>query len=165
MDTGCSGCHNGVVVVVGMFRKFGVVEDYWKETGSKEIDKGRFDVTNNPADMYVFKVQGLRNVAMAPLYFHDGSARTLPEAVRIMAKVQLGQALSDQDTNAIVTFLGSLTGKAPQNLPRLPCYLPLVLPRRLAPIPRPRGSHHRFSWRPHAMNRLVCYRRFSRIRS
>ena len=60
MDTGCSGCHNGVVVGGGMFRKFGVVEDYWKETGSKEIDKGRFDVTNNPADMYVFKVQGLR---------------------------------------------------------------------------------------------------------
>jgi len=124
MDTGCSGCHNGVVVGGGMFRKFGVVEDYWKETGSKEIDKGRFDVTNNPADMYVFKVQGLRNVAMAPPYFHDGSARTLPEAVRIMAKVQLGQALSDQDTNAIVTFLGSLTGKAPQNFTEAPVLPP-----------------------------------------
>ncbi len=115
IDIGCSGCHNGVAVGGGMFRKFGVVEDYWKETGSKDVDKGRFDVTNNPADMYVFKVPGLRNVAMAPPYFHDGSARTLPEAVRIMAKVQLGKALSDQDTNAIVTFLGSLTGKVPQN--------------------------------------------------
>jgi len=124
MDTGCSGCHNGVAVGGGMFQKFGVVEDYWKETGSKEIDKGRFDVTNNPADMYVFKAPGLRNVAMAPPYFHDGSVRTLPEAVRIMAKVQLGKALSDRDTNAIVTFLGSLTGKVPQNFAEAPVLPP-----------------------------------------
>jgi cytochrome c peroxidase len=34
--------------------------------------------------------------------------------VRIMAKVQLGRALSDQDTADIVAFLGSLTGKLPQ---------------------------------------------------
>jgi cytochrome c peroxidase len=31
-----------------------------------------------------------------------------------MAKVQLGRALSDQDTADIVAFLGSLTGKLPQ---------------------------------------------------
>jgi cytochrome c peroxidase len=62
----------------------------------------------------VFKVPSLRNVAMTPPYFHDGSVRSLPEAVRIMAKVQLGQALSDQDTADIAAFLGSLTGKLPQ---------------------------------------------------
>ena len=120
MDTGCSSCHNGVVVGGGMFRKFGVVEDYWKETGSKEVDKGRFDVTNNPGDMYVFKVPGLRNVDMTPPYLHDGSVRTLPEAVRIMAKVQLAKTLSDQQTNEIVAFLGSLTGKVPQNFATAP---------------------------------------------
>jgi cytochrome c peroxidase len=100
------------------------VEDYWKETGSKEVDKGRFDVTKNPADMYVFKVPGLRNAALTPPYFHDGAARTLPEAVRIMAKVQLGKTLSDQDTNAIVTFLGSLTGKVPPNFAEAPVLPP-----------------------------------------
>lgn len=120
MDTGCSGSRNGVAIGGGTFRKFGVVEDYWKETGSKKVDNGRFDVTNNPADMYVFKVPGLRNVAMASLYFHDGSVKTLPEAVRIMAKVQLGKTLPDQDTKAIVTFLGSLTGKVPQNFATAP---------------------------------------------
>ena len=124
MDTGCSGCHNGAVVGGGMFRKFGVVEEYWKETGSREIDKGRFDVTNNPADMYVFKVPGLRNVSMAQLYFHDGSVRTLPEAVRIMAKVELGKTLSAKDTDAIVAFLGSLTGSVPKSFAEAP-----VLPR------------------------------------
>jgi cytochrome c peroxidase len=120
VTTGCGGCHNGAAVGGGMFQKFGVIEDYWKETGSKEIDKGRFDVTNIPGDMYVFKVPGLRNVAMTPPYFHDGSARTLPEAVRIMAKVQLGKVLSDKDTTAIAIFLGSLTGKVPPSFAEAP---------------------------------------------
>ena len=37
-----------------------------------------------------------------------------------MAKVQLGKTLPDQDTKAIVTFLGSLTGKVPQNFATAP---------------------------------------------
>ena len=139
MDTGCSSCHNGVVVGGGMFRKFGVVEDYWKETGSQEPDKGRFDVTMNPADMYVFKVPGLRNVAMEPLYFHDGSVRTLPQAVRIMARVQLGKTLSDQDADTIVAFLGSLTGKLPQNFAEAPVLPPAGFrPDKERGSPKPR---------------------------
>jgi len=114
IDTGCIACHNGAEVGGGIFQKFGVVEDYWTATGSRQPDKGRFDVTHDPQDTYVFKVPSLRNVAMTPPYFHDGSVRSLPEAVRIMAKVQLGRALSDQDTADIVAFLGSLTGKLPQ---------------------------------------------------
>src|SRR5262249_45970345 len=33
------------------------------------IDKGRFDVTKDPNDLYVFRVASLRNVAMTPPYF------------------------------------------------------------------------------------------------
>lgn len=120
IDTGCIACHNGPGVGGGMFQKFGVVEDYWKETGSKEVDKGRFDATHKPDDMYVFKVPSLRNVAMTPPYFHDGSVRSLPETVRIMAKVQLGKTLSDQDANEIVTFLKSLTGELPRDFADAP---------------------------------------------
>jgi cytochrome c peroxidase len=120
MNTGCVGCHNGVVVGGRIFQKFGVVEDYWKETGSKEPDKGRFDVTHNPSDTYVFKVPSLRNVAMVPPYFHDGSVSTLPQAVRVMAKVQLGKMLADQDVDEIVAFLKSLTGKVPPNFAEAP---------------------------------------------
>ena len=123
INTGCVACHNGPGVGGGMFQKFGVVEDYWKETGSKEIDKGRFDVTHDQTDMYVFKVPTLRNVAMTPPYFHDGSVSTLPEAIAVMAKVQLGKSLPDQDVNDIAAFLQSLTGKLPDtfaNSPILP---------------------------------------------
>jgi cytochrome c peroxidase len=121
---GCAGCHNGPVVGGGMFQKFGIVEDYWKETGSKLIDKGRFDVTHNLADMYVFKVAGLRNAGMSPFYFHDGSVKTLAEAVRIMSKIQLGKTLSDKDGAAIVTFLRSLTGRLPQRFAEAPVLPP-----------------------------------------
>lgn len=120
VQTGCASCHNGVGVGGNSFRKFGVVEDYWKATGSNEIDKGRFTVTHDPADMYVFKVAMLRNVAMIPPYFHDGSVATLPQAVRVMARVQLGKGLSEEQTRAIVSFLDSLTGRLPADFTASP---------------------------------------------
>lgn len=120
INTGCATCHNGVGIGGGTFQKFGVHEDYWKATGSQKIDKGRFDVTKDPADTYVFKVPSLRNVAMTPPYFHDGSVSSLAEAVRIMAEVQLGQKLSGQDIEQIAAFLNSLTGPLPEDFAAVP---------------------------------------------
>jgi len=120
INTGCVACHNGVGVGGGMYRKFGVVEDYWKATGSEPVDKGRADVTKDPEDLYVFRVASLRNVAMTPPYFHDGSVATLPEAVKVMARVQLGVTISDADTRDIVAFLESLTGELPANFATAP---------------------------------------------
>jgi cytochrome c peroxidase len=120
INTGCVACHHGVGVGGGMYQKFGVVEDYWKATGSDPIDKGRFDVTKDPNDLYVFRVASLRNVAMTPPYFHDGSVATLPEAVRVMARVQLGVSLNDADIRDIVAFLESLTGELPMNFATAP---------------------------------------------
>jgi cytochrome c peroxidase len=68
----------------------------------------------------VFRVASLRNVAMTPSYFHDGSVATLPEAVKVMARVQLGVNLSDADTGDIVAFLKSLTGELPANFATAP---------------------------------------------
>jgi cytochrome c peroxidase len=117
---GCSACHSGVGVGGGMFQKFGLVKDYWLATGSKEVDNGRFDVTKDPADRYVFKVPSLRNAAMTPPYFHDGSVATLDQAVRIMAEVQLGTSASEKDVHTIVAFLGSLTGQLPAEFASVP---------------------------------------------
>ena len=36
--------------------KFGVVKDYWLETGSKKVDSGRYAVTKKEEDRYVFRV-------------------------------------------------------------------------------------------------------------
>ncbi len=120
IDTGCIACHNGAGVGGAMYQKFGVLEEYWKATRSDPIDKGRAEVTNNDADLYMFKVPSLRNVAMTPPYFHDGSVATLPEAVKVMARVQLGATLEDNDVTEIVSFLASLTGPLPQDFATVP---------------------------------------------
>src|SRR5262249_12828819 len=120
INTGCVACHNGVGIGGGMYRKFGVAEDYWKATGSDPVEQGRAGVTKDPDDLYVFRVASLRNVAMTPPYFHDGSVATLPEAVKVMARVQLGVTLSDADTREIVAFLESLTGELPANFTTAP---------------------------------------------
>jgi cytochrome c peroxidase len=124
INTGCVACHNGVLVGGGMYRKFGVVEDYWKATRSQTIDNGRVDVTKNADDASVFRVASLRNVAMTAPYFHDGSVATLPEAVRVMARVQLGVTLGDAETSDIVAFLESLTGELPANFATAPSLPP-----------------------------------------
>jgi cytochrome c peroxidase len=115
MATGCSACHNGALLGGTQFMKFGVVKDYWAETGAPKPDVGRVAFTKNEADKYVFRVPMLRNVAMTAPYFHDGSVDTLDRAVRIMASVQLGRTLDDATTASIVAFLESLTGPVPAN--------------------------------------------------
>src|SRR5262249_19852939 len=120
IHTGCVMCHDGVLVGGGRYRKFGVAEDYWKATGSQTIDNGRADVTNNPDDIYVFRVASLLNVAMTAPYFHDGSVATLPEAVRVMARLQLGVRLGEARTSDIVAVLASLTGEPPANFAAVP---------------------------------------------
>ena len=126
MAFGCVGCHGGVVVGGQMYQKFGITQDYWTVTGSTEKallkgrDKGRFHETKDEADAYMFKVQQLRNVAVTPPYFHDGSVATLPDAVRVMAKLQLGRELGDDDVGDIVAFLESLTGEMPAHFAQAP---------------------------------------------
>jgi cytochrome c peroxidase len=126
MSVGCAGCHNGVTVGGQSFQKFGLLEDYWLATGSKENevlkgrDKGKWHDTQKPEDMYIFKVPQLRNVAMTPPYFHDGSVEKLDDAVRVMARLQLGKQLSDEDVKHIVTFLHTLTGEVPKQFATAP---------------------------------------------
>jgi cytochrome c peroxidase len=127
INTGCTACHNGAGVGGGMYQKFGVIEDYWVATGSQTIGNGRAEVTKSPADLYVFKVPSLRNVAMTAPYFHDGSVATLPEAVSVKARVQLGAELSDVDTRDIIAFLESLTGELPADFATVPILPPAVV--------------------------------------
>jgi len=50
---------------------------------------------------------------MTAPYFHDGSIATLPEAISVMARVQLGLTLSEHEVDDIVSFLKTLTGALP----------------------------------------------------
>ncbi|MET0051397.1 MAG: hypothetical protein ABW095_10010 [Candidatus Thiodiazotropha sp.] len=52
---------------------------------------------------------------------HTGSVKTLPEAVRVMSRTQLGKSLDDNQVEDIVAFLGTLNGEFPEQvMPRLP---------------------------------------------
>jgi len=125
MEVGCTTCHNGAAIGGGMYRKFGMVKGpYWKYTGSEGHDIGRAGVTEKDNDKYVFKVPSLRNIARTYPYFHDGSVWSLEKAVKIMGQTQLGKDLSQQQTNEIVAFLHSLTGKVPDNMRTLPLLPP-----------------------------------------
>src|SRR5712691_3457285 len=109
---GCVACHQGVNVGGNMFQKFGIAADYFTDRGNiTKADLGRMNVTGLERDRYRFKVPSLRNVTLTPPYFHDGSAATLPDAVNIMARYQLGRSLSPEDRDLIVAFLGTLTGE------------------------------------------------------
>ncbi len=113
IELGCTTCHNGVNVGAYSFQKFGVFGDYWKHTGSKQVDEGRFAVTENETDRYVFRVASLRNVTETDPYFHDGSVENLDIAIRIMVKLQLGIELRDDEVESLVAFLQTLTGEVP----------------------------------------------------
>ena len=74
-------------------------------------DLGRYNVTKNELDRHVFKVPTLRNIALTPPYLHDGNAKTLDEAIKIMGKYQLGVDIPQKDVDLIMQFLMALTGE------------------------------------------------------
>jgi len=114
VDVGCTSCHNGVALGGQGFFKLGQVVPY--ETS----DLGRFDVTQNEADKHFFKPPSLRNITETGPWFHDGSVTDLGEAVRLMAKHQLGRELDDDQVRSILAFLGALKGDADAEYAKAP---------------------------------------------
>ena len=109
---GCVACHQGVNVGGNMIARFGVMRDYFKDRGNETTaDLGRYNVTQRESDKYRFKVPSLRNVALTAPYFHDASVDSLEEAIKTMAKYQLGKTISDQEVDEIAKFLRTLTGE------------------------------------------------------
>lgn len=108
-DKGCIVCHNGFGVGGNSFQKFGIAKPYDKDTQTL----GRYNVTKDEKDKYVFKVPLLRNIELTAPYFHDANTWSLSEAVNTMAEYQLGVTLADDETNRIVAFLKTLTGDQP----------------------------------------------------
>lgn len=113
---GCISCHQGKNVGGNMFSKIGHFGDYFADRGGEisDADLGRFMVTNNPNDKHVFKVPSLRLSTLQSHFFHDGSQDNLDDAIRIMAKYQLGRSIPTQDIQSIRAFLSSLVGQHPE---------------------------------------------------
>jgi cytochrome c peroxidase len=103
--------------------------DYWNAgvgMDKEKPDEGRKTVTDDDADWGKFRVPALRDVVDTAPYFHDGSVKTLEEAVALMAGggkdnpnlsamfLTVRDAnLSQEDQANIVEFLKGLSGDYP----------------------------------------------------
>lgn len=125
--SGCVACHNGPAVGGNSFQKMGVVQAY---KASSPVE-GRSAVTGKEIDRFNFKVPTLRNVEMTYPYFHDGAVNTLPEAVDIMGRLQLGRHFTKDENAKIVAFLKTLTGDQP-------AFMMPILPPSSDATPRPK---------------------------
>lgn len=92
-SAGCASCHQGANVGGNLFESNGIFGQLLN----------RHTLT--------MRVPSLRNVAVTPPYFHDGSVAELGEAVQMMARAQLGRRFTDAETRQIVAFLETLTGR------------------------------------------------------
>lgn len=106
-DSGCLGCHHGPLLGGRSFTQFTHAANKQGE------DTGRYQVTGDPGDRYVFRVAPLRNVELTYPYFHDGSAETLEEAISIMGESQIGRTFNEEEVEQMVAFLKTLTGEFP----------------------------------------------------
>lgn len=109
----CATCHAGENMGGLSFELMGLRADYFADRGTELTieDNGRFKETALERDRHRFKVPGLRNIELTAPYFHDGTMKTMEEAVEAMAKYESGVTLTDEETSLIVEFMRALTGE------------------------------------------------------
>ena len=107
---GCSACHQGVNVGGNLFQRFGVFANPFAYRPVTRADLGRFALTGNTKDRFVFRVpsaQRRRHGALFPRW-----QRRDPRAGgRENGKDPAWSVLAPQETDLIVRFLRTLTGE------------------------------------------------------
>jgi cytochrome c peroxidase len=116
----CTTCHAPPHFSTAMMQDGGFYQNAGVGTQKPEaeVDVGRMKVTNKPEDWAAFKPPSLRNVSKSAPYFHDGSVKTLDEAVKLMVaggvphqkKSQLlrDNGVTPAETADLIAFLGAL---------------------------------------------------------
>lgn len=102
----CVYCHDGALLGGQAMETLGAENPY-----DNQSDTGLYALTKDETDRMVFKIAQLRNVALTAPYFHDGRIKTLKEAVKLMAKLQLDEDLTEMQIDDISSFLNALTDK------------------------------------------------------
>ena len=104
----CASCHAGPMFTDAASGDAG---KSFHNIGSTEAsrDHGLREITGDPKDEGRFRTPGLRNVALSAPYLHDGSAKTLPDAIRRHAGAPA--TLNDAEVGDIAAFLDTLTDK------------------------------------------------------
>ena len=112
---GCSACHQGVNVGGNLAIDPTTLYGKQQNLSSDNIPTVYNRLSLNHRGNTKIRVPSLRNVAITPPYFHDGSTDTLEQAVTkmadMMADSQLGIRIPPKDIELIATFLRTLTGE------------------------------------------------------
>ena len=116
----CATCHSEPLFTDESFRNNGIGASVYG-------DEGRYKVTENPNDLYLFKVPSLRNLKYTSPYMHDGSFYTLKAVLDhysrsvkdmptldpfLKANGQLGIALDEQEKTDLLAFLETLNDES-----------------------------------------------------
>jgi cytochrome c peroxidase len=111
----CATCHAGVNLGGLTYEFMGTHKDYFAARGTEltEEDYGRGKQEEDAFFDHRFKTPGLRNVALTAPYFHDATQATLLDAVNAMAEYQTDNHLTNEEAEAIVEYLNTLTGEIP----------------------------------------------------
>jgi cytochrome c peroxidase len=121
----CNNCHDGILFTDQQYHNIGIGMD------QSVVDIGRYEVTKRQEDYGAFKTPMLRDIAKSGPYFHDGSAKTLEEAVDVMLaggkpnefidkkNLQPKRVLPEQRED-LLNFLRSLTVDCMLSKPALP---------------------------------------------
>ncbi|WP_420600728.1 cytochrome-c peroxidase [Neptuniibacter sp.] len=109
---GCISCHQGKNVGGNMYARMGNIRDYFSERGKPitQADLGRFNVTGLDWDKHLFKVPSLRLASLQKYFFHDSSVSSLQDAIKVMARYQLGREIGTYEAGLIEEFIESLAG-------------------------------------------------------
>ena len=113
----CLECHFTPDFTGDEFRSIGLFN------GKEYNDSGRYNATKDPKDIGLFKVPGLRNVAVTAPYMHDGSMKTLrevidyydqphtlvPDAITRDSLLREPLNLTEQEKQDLESFLHALT--------------------------------------------------------
>jgi len=122
----CFDCHTGPDFTGDDFKSIGLLnEEYFK-------DSGRYAITKKQKDLGLFKVPGLRNVAVTAPYMHNGMFASLEQVLayynnpsafftyplNMDPELKKPLNLSKQEQSDIIAFLKTLTDQAySQNRP------------------------------------------------
>ncbi len=110
----CESCHKEPLLTDMSFRNNGLDQNFSK-------DAGRALISTLPQDSGLFRVPSLRNVVLTYPYMHDGRLKTLMDVMNHYASgikmsstldpllVSGSIALSTQEKNDLIAFLGTLT--------------------------------------------------------
>ena len=125
---GCINCHKGPALAGPSTLAKGEVYYQWFPAFSSPYDEQyrlKDDLGYNQGKSGIhtgkWRVPTLRNIALTAPYFHNGSVKSLDQAVRVMARAQRNRNLTNQQVEHLVAFLESLTGEfIVQRIPELP---------------------------------------------